>query len=59
MTLERPPRLAATDLKMQVESVFTVLKFVFNTRRNSFSVIDFLISNLLLHTYRLVRQKEA
>ena len=52
-SLEPPPHLAATDLNRQVEDVFTVLKFIFSTKRNSFSVIDFLISNLLLHAYRL------
>ena len=57
--LEPPLHLAATELNRQVEDVFTVLKFIFSTQRNSFSVIDFLISNLLLHAYRLVTQKEA
>ena len=52
-SVESPPHPAATDLSRQVEHVFTVLKFIFSTQRNSFSVIDFLISNLLLHAYRL------
>ena len=30
-----------------------------STQRNSFSVIDFIILNLLLHAYRLVRQSGA
>ena len=55
MSLEPPPHLAATDLNRQV---FTVFKFIFSTKI-FFSVIDFLISNLLLHAYRLVTQKEA
>ena len=54
MSLEPPPHLAATDLNRQV---FTVFKFIFSTKI-FFSVIDFLISNLLLHAYRLVTQKE-
>ena len=58
-SLEPPLHLAATELNRQVDDVFTALKFIFNTKTNSFSVIDFLISNVLLHTYRLVRQKEA
>ena len=57
--LEPPAHLAATDLNRQVEDVFTILKFIFSTRRNSFSVIDFLISSLLLYAYTLVRQSEA
>ena len=56
---EPPPQLAATDLNRQVEDVFTVLKFIFMMQRNKFSVIDFLISNLLLDACRLVRQSEA
>ena len=48
----------ATDLNKQVD-VFTVLKFIFGTQRNSFSDIDFFTSNLLLHAYSLVRQLEA
>ena len=58
-SLEQPPRVAATDLNRQVEDVFTVLKFIFSAQRNSFSIIDFLILNLLLHACRLVKQKEA
>ena len=58
-SLEPPPHLAATDLNRQVEDVFTVIKFIFSTQRNSFLVTDFLISNLLLHAYRFVRQSEA
>ena len=58
-SVESPPHPAATDLSRQVEHVFTVLKFIFSTKRNSFSVTDFLISNLLLHAYRLVRQSES
>ena len=58
-SLEPPPHLAVTDLNRQVEDVFTVLKFIFRTQGNNFSVIDFLISNLLLHIYRLVIQSEA
>ena len=58
-SLEPLPNLAATDLNGQVEDVFTVLKFIFSTQRNSFSVINFLTLNLLLHAYRLVRQSEA
>ena len=42
-----------------MEDFFTVLKFIFSTQRNSFSVTDFLISNLLLHAHRLIRQSEA
>ena len=57
--LEPPPNLAATDLNRKFEDVFTVLKFIFNTQRNSVSVTDFLISNLLLHAYSFVRQVEA
>ena len=56
-SLEPLPNLAATDLNGQVEDVFTVLKFIFSTQK--FSAIDLLISNLLLHAYRLVRQSEA
>ena len=56
-SLEPSPQLAATDLNRQVEDVNTVLKFIFTTQKNSFSVIDFLIPNLLLHAYRLVRLK--
>ena len=51
------PHLVATDLNRQVKDVFTVLKFIFNSQRNSISVIHFIISNLLLQAYRLVRQK--
>ena len=58
-SLEPSPHLAATDLNRQVEDVFTVIKFIFSTQRNSFLVTDFLISNLLLHAYRFVRQSEA
>ena len=58
-SLEPPPHLAATDLNSQVEDVFTVLKFIFSTQRNYFSIIDFRIFNLLLHAYRLVRQSKA
>ena len=58
-SLEQPPRVAATDLNRQVEDVFKVLKLIFSAQRNSFSIIDFLISNLLLHVCRLVKQKEA
>ena len=58
-SLEQPPRVAATDLNRQVEDVFKVLKLIFSAQRNSFSIIDFLISNLLLHACRLVKQKEA
>ena len=57
--LEPTPQLAATDPNRQVEDFFTVLKFIFSTQRNSFSVTDFLISNLLLHAERLIRQSEA
>ena len=55
-SLEPSPQLAATDLNRQVGDVYTVLKFIFSTQRSSFLVIDFLIPNLLLHAYRLVRQ---
>ena len=58
-SLEPLPQVAATDLNSQVEDVFTVLKFIFSTQRNSFPVVDFLISDLLLHVYSLVRQSEA
>ena len=58
-SLDPPPHLAATDLNMQVEDFFTVLKFIFSTQRSSFSAIVFLILNLLLHAYRLERQSEA
>ena len=58
-SLEPPTQLAATDLNRQVEEVLTVLKYTFGTQRNSFSVTDFLISYLLLHAYRLVRQLQA
>ena len=58
-SLEQPPRVAATDLNRQVEDVFKVLKLIFSAQRNSFSIIDFLISNLLLYACRLVKQKEA
>ena len=57
--LEPTPQLAATDPNRQVEDFFTVLKFIFSTQRNSSSVTDFLISNLLLHAERLIRQSEA
>ena len=51
-SLEPPPYLAATDINRQLEDVFAVLKFIFSTQRNSFSVIDFLILNLpFMHTY--------
>ena len=40
----------ATDLIIQLEYVFAVLKFIFSTQRNSFSVIDFLTTNLLLQS---------
>ena len=51
-SLEPPPYLAATDISRQLEDVFAVLKFIFSTQRNSFSVIDFLILNLpFMHTY--------
>ena len=56
-SLEPPPDLAATDLNRQVEDV--LFKFIFTPPRNSFSVFDFLFSNLLLQTYSLVRQSEA
>ena len=58
-SLEPLPQVAATDLNSQVEDVFTVLKFISSTQRNSFPVVDFLISDLLLHVYSLVRQSEA
>ena len=57
--LEPPPHLAATDLNRQVEDDFTVLNFFFSTQSNRFSVIHFLILNLLLHAYRLARQLKA
>ena len=49
MCFDQPPHLTATGLVKQMEDVFTVLKFFLSTQRNSFSVIDFLISNTLLH----------
>ena len=58
-SLEPPSHVAATDLNRKLEDFFTVLKFIFSTQRNSFSVIDFLILNLLLQVYRFVRQSEA
>ena len=58
-SLEPSPQLAATDLNRQVEDVNRVLKFIFSTQKNSFSVIDFLIPNLLLHAYKLVRLKNC
>ena len=48
-SLEPPPHLAGTELDRHVEDVFIVLNFFFSTQRNNFSVIDFLISNMLLH----------
>ena len=57
--LEPTPQLAATDPNRQVEDFFTVLKFIFSTQRNSYSVTDFLIYNLLLHAERLIRHSEA
>ena len=47
--LEPPPHLAAANLNRQVKDVFRVLKFILSMQGNSFSVIDFFISNLLLH----------
>ena len=58
-SLELPLHLVGTDLNRNLEDVFTVLKFIISTQRNSFSVIDFLISNPLLHAYSFVRQSEA
>ena len=58
-SLEPLPHLTVTDLNRKLKDVFTVLKFISSTQTNNFSVIDFLISNLLLHAYSFVRQLEA
>ena len=57
--LEPPLHLADTNLNRKLLDVFTTLKFIFSTQRNSFSVIDFLISNLLSHEYSFLRQSEV
>ena len=57
-SLEPPPYLVANDLNKKLEDVFIVLKLIFSSQRNSFSVIDLLISNLLLHANSFVRPSE-
>ena len=52
-SLELPPHLAGTDLHRHVDDVNIVLNFFFSTQKNNFSVIDFLISNMLLVSNQL------